>query len=632
MRSRKTPVDRQTLETYFNAFGLTLTPTDYAQPPTERVQPVARQPASAPSAPSVLAPPAAQGINQQTAITPSSPLTKQQDWGEAIDVSIFHGRTEELSTLAQWIEQDRCRLIGILGMGGIGKTALSVKLAEQLQPQFELIIWRLLRNAPTLVSLLGELVPFLSHQQETQPTVRQLLRCLRNTRCLVILDNLETLLQAGSQAGEYRPGYEQYGELLRLVSESRHQSCLLLTSREKPNELAMFEGVELAVRSLRLEGALDITLALLEAQGLAGTLEQKQTICEHYGCSPLALKIVASSIQDLFDGNIAQFLAEDTSIFSGVRRLLDQQFDRLSTLEHSIMYWLAINRECTSIAELAADIVPRVARSKILISLESLSWRSLIEKQSSRYTQQPVVMEYVTDRLTDQVYQEITQKNILPSPTHPALFHHHALLKTTVKDYVRESQARLILHPIIHQLQTTFGRSSTLEKHLQHLLESLRNNKLPGYGGGNLINLLHHLNLDLTDYDFSDLAVWQTYLQNVDLHQVNFQNADLARSVFTQTFGSIICLVFSPDGQLLATGDMDGEARLWQVFDGQPVLTFERHRQAIWSLAWSPNGQILATGSEDHSIKLWQIRSGACLRTLPGSDVVRAIDWHPAGV
>jgi len=44
--------------------------------------------------------------------------TQRQDWADAVDVSIFHGRVEELATLKQWIVQDRCRLVALLGMGG----------------------------------------------------------------------------------------------------------------------------------------------------------------------------------------------------------------------------------------------------------------------------------------------------------------------------------------------------------------------------------------------------------------------------------------------------------------------------------------------------------------------------------
>jgi WD40 repeat protein len=543
-----------------------------------------------------------------------------QDWGDAIDISVFFNRTEELQTLQRWISLDCCRLITVLGMGGIGKTALTVKLARQLlevnheSPSgFQYVIWRSLRNAPPLETLLSELIPFLSNQQDTQATPARLLSYLRNARCLVILDNLETILAEGTQSGQFRPGYEGYAELLRLLSETNHNSCILITSREKPAELTSYEGATFKVRSLALSGSAEAAQFLLSAKGLMGTVEQQQVLCDRYGNSPLALKIVATSIQDLFDGQIADFLKEDTFIFNGIRRLLDQQFLRLSSLEHSILYWLAINREWTTVAELQEDILPKVAKADLLEALESLSGRSLIEKRAGRYTQQPVVMEYVTEKLIEQILQELETGRF-------TLFLDYTLVKTTVKDYIRVAQTRLILGQIAQKLSLQFRSPLELDEHLRHLLLRLRRSpvSLIGYGPGNLLNLCLHLQVNLSGYDFSGFKICHANLQGMTLPQVNFAHATFAKCSFSEAFGNILTIACSPNGELIATGDANNQIRLWHGTDYQLLRTLRGHTDWVRAVIFSPDQRTLISGSDDQTIRFWNMATGVCLHTLSG--------------
>src|SRR5437879_5245836 len=73
---------------------------------------------------------------------------RARDWGEAPDSTGFVGRAEELSLLQHWVQVEHCRLVALLGIGGIGKTRLAARFAQTVAHSFERVYWRSLRNAP----------------------------------------------------------------------------------------------------------------------------------------------------------------------------------------------------------------------------------------------------------------------------------------------------------------------------------------------------------------------------------------------------------------------------------------------------------------------------------------------------
>lgn len=334
-----------------------------------------------------------------------------QDWGEAIDVSQFYNRQQELETLETWISGNSTRLIGIFGLGGIGKTSLSVKLAQQIQSQFEFVIWRSLQQAPQLDVILSNILPILTNSSTTNNnSIDALMELLRQKRCLLILDNLESILQAGNRSGQYQQGYEDYRQLLARIADEPHQSCLILTGREQPGGFAVRSGENLPVRSLKLFGVSPpVCQQILTDKGLKATLLQCQNLVNHFGGNPLAIKLAATTIKTtIFSGDIDAFLAQGNTIFSDLWDLLDRQFDRLSPLQQKIMYWLAINQEGATPAKLKAEILPKVSGRQLMEALEALAERSLIEdRRSLNYTVstnlmlQPAIAEYVRERFLE---------------------------------------------------------------------------------------------------------------------------------------------------------------------------------------------------------------------------------------
>lgn len=580
------------------------------------------------------------GISHWEAITdctsvPKLDLPVGQDWGEAPDIDSFYGRTQELSQLEQWIVHDRCKLVALLGMGGIGKTALCVTLFERIQDKFDYLLWRSLRNAPPVEAILADLIPFLSNQQQTDLPenltcqLSLLMRYLGKHRCLLMLDNAESILGDGERSGCYLSGYEGYGELIRRVGSERHKSCLVLTSREQLPELARAEGKN--VRSFKLRGLPHSAVKEIfqEIGDFFASDDQWKVIVEHYAGNPLALKLVAAAIRDLLDSSVTKFievLKQGSFVFGDIRDLLDRQFHRLSDLEQEVMYWLALAREPVSIDELRSDLLLPESKRKLTETLEFLMRRSLLEVTPTGFTQQPVVMEYTIHHFIEQVCEEIHTQNIL-------LLKNHAIIKAQAKDHVRETQVRLVIEPVIQGLLASHGKSEILRNQLVQILSRLRG-KPPietGYTGGNILNLMSQLQLDLSGCDFSNLTIWQAYLRGVELHQVNFSGSDLAKSVFTETFGSVLCVAFSSDGTILASSEDRGWICLWRVretnnssglaaktsggpvVDGTKLLAFEGHTDWVFGVAFHPDGSYLASGSLDRTVKLWNVSTGKCV-------------------
>ncbi|MFE1745969.1 NB-ARC domain-containing protein [Coleofasciculus sp. H7-2] len=321
------------------------------------------------------------------------------DLTDAPELLSFYDRISELSTLKQWILQARTRLITIYGLSGIGKSAIALKLIEEIQTEFDYIIWRSLSNTPTLSTLQIELKQFFSRSQQTPlPTV---IDYFRASRCLVILDDVQNIFTSGQLAGQYLAGYEDYGKFFKqLANLSHHHSCLILVSWEKSREIATLEAENRPARTLHLKGLGEQTGEILREKGLID--EEKWTeLITIYQSHPCWLNIIATTIIELFNGSVSRFLAEGNDIFLGdLEPLLEYHLERLSESEKQVSYGLASQAEAVDISQQPADNA--LSKSESWKAIQSLARRGLVEKVQvgarSHFHLNPVFKAYIQSK------------------------------------------------------------------------------------------------------------------------------------------------------------------------------------------------------------------------------------------
>ncbi len=568
--------------------------------------------------------------NAQPRAVPATMATAVRvDWGDAPEAAQVYGRETELADLRRAVLEQGSRLVTVVGLGGIGKTTLVVKFAQDVAGEFDYVMWRSLRDAPEIQDLLTEFFQILSPVRPSRPTIPVLLDLLKQNRCLLILDNAETLQRAGNLSGIYREGFEDYQRLFKDVAQTRHKSCLIVTSRELPMDLEFIEGRELPVRVIKLAGlSSTASQALLTDKGLYGPADAWDVFVHYYTGNPLALKIASATVRDLFGGDLAAFLREAPVTLHTLNHLLGNQFEHLSVLEKDILFWLAIERDPVSLAALRGDFLLDIPNHEILSGLLSLLQRSLIERndQGAEFSLLPVLSEYATDRLVSLVADQILQRNL------DALTK-YCLVKSQSIDQVREGQLRMIVQPVISLLRRHFGGQSLLLSHLRGLIAEVR--RLPheaqGYAGGNLANLIAHVNGHLKHEDFSGLSLRQLDLQGVDAQDANFRQARFVDSRFTQPLETISAMALSPRGTYLAASTYNGQMRCWRVADSKPVWTTTSARRA-WSIAFSPDERVLACSHFSGTISLWDAATGQLLHVFEGHENwVHTVAFHPSG-
>ncbi|GCL39703.1 hypothetical protein SR1949_48310 [Sphaerospermopsis reniformis] len=316
----------------------------------------------------------------------------------APEIINFYRREKELEKLYDWIFKQNKRLISVLGLYGVGKTTLVKRFVDLNLNSFPVMIWRSLKYPQSLDLLVGDILKVCQQQPEESldKRLKQLFAILGNHKCLIVIDDFQNLLTPGKIAGEYKSEYQDYQSFLTMITEFKHQSHVILISQEQCPEMQCLEHEFYPINCLQILGLHDVDI--LQNSGLKAQ-EEWFNLINLYAGNFNDLKCIISLIHNNYDGDVGEFLAEETLVITNqMQSRFREIFNRLSTQEQEIVLSLSkfdipVTRE---------DLKQHSSLSAIdfINGLQSLQQRYLVTKIKNEkifFQLYPVFREYVSN-------------------------------------------------------------------------------------------------------------------------------------------------------------------------------------------------------------------------------------------
>lgn len=505
-------------------------------------------------------------------------------------------------------------------MGGIGKTTLLTSFIKE--KLFNKTAYFDLKNKDDFITIAKDILRDVFSEtilpDDRQELIKRLLNYLEKNRVLLVLDNLESIMDIGCNAGKILHEYEDYSKFLEQILQIDTMSTIILSARER---LMLGSRYSESYMLYKLEGiTVEQAHKLLMDYELKGDDGIWERFVKLYSGNPMSLKIVACEISEYFNSDIKDFL-EDPEIPHELEELLNEQLERFSLLEKVILFRCAVERGFVNERFLCSQIVGIDFSSasihrmfQNIVNHCFLEIKQEVEDVRLRsYYLQPVIMDFLSQKLVHILVDEVTK-------CQPEFISFIPLINTVAKEYILNTQKEIFLHPLRNNILQRYG-----ENECNHYLEELckKIGNVRSYTVGNILSILSTYNEMISGWDFSSKFILNADLRHIKIVDCDFQNATFENVLLMHTFGNLIDAKFSYDDSLIFGGATDYNIYAWNSRDLS--FRFRLGEHSDWVRSVDSNNKYIASASNDEYVCVYDYNDHSLLGKFHEGSRVRKV-------
>ncbi|HLF89584.1 MAG TPA: protein kinase, partial [Anaerolineales bacterium] len=326
-----------------------------------------------------------------------------------VQPSSFIGRRNELSVIADRLADPACRLLTLLGPGGIGKTRLGIQAARQELYNFQHGVYFValapLSSPRFVIHTIAETINFAFYASE-EDSKTQLINYLRNKNMLLLLDNFEHLIDEAVLVAEIL----QNAPEIRFLITSRERLSLQeewilhIYGMKVPSENEIDAADEFAAMQLLMDRARKVKPGIVFSET---DKRYAVRICQLLEGVPLGIELAAAWVRLLSTQEIATEIEQNLDFLTtSLRNVSERHRSLRAVFEYSWNLLTETEREAFSKLTIFRGGFSRESAAKVaetsLFHLSTLVDKSLLRKVANdRYDMLEVLRQYGEEKLEE---------------------------------------------------------------------------------------------------------------------------------------------------------------------------------------------------------------------------------------